>query len=95
MLICGAASPTPGASRMVSIILSIKVCNSLSNLVTGFALRRKIGSGRLTIGSKAILIFLVGCTSFGENDIFQIAVHSFRVGAAMILVLCEICQRES
>jgi hypothetical protein len=55
ILTCGAASPTPGASRMVSIMSSIKVCKFLSNFVIGFALRRRTGSGTVTICLKAIL----------------------------------------
>jgi poly(3-hydroxybutyrate) depolymerase len=48
--------PTPGASRIVSIMSSIRVCRSLSNLVTGFALRRKMGSGKNTISLNAMLL---------------------------------------
>ena len=54
ILFLGLFRPTPGASRMVSIMSSIRVCRFLSNLVTGLALRRKTGSGKVTIVRSAI-----------------------------------------
>src|SRR5215211_7047134 len=52
--ICGAARPTPGASRIVSTMSSTKILRFLSNVVTGCALRRNTGSGSVTILRRVI-----------------------------------------
>src|SRR3990172_1358366 len=71
MLIWGAASPTPGASRIVSIMSSINVCRSLSNFVTGFALRLKMGSGKFTICLNAMLVkFLFFADACLDNGVW-------------------------
>src|SRR3990170_1212105 len=50
----GAASPTPGAARIVSTKSSMIVCRSFPKSVTLRALRRKVGWGRVMISRAAI-----------------------------------------